>query len=120
MSQCVATQNPIFQPAMRLIASITQDEIAEITTTFAHNYITGTIVRLYIPNATGMVQLDRKVEKITVTGNMTFTIPVDTTKFDAFSIPGGVSRHIFTCAQVVPIGEDTGQLTAATQNVSPV
>jgi hypothetical protein len=54
---------------------------------------------------------------ILVTGATTFTIPIDTTNFDAFSIPINPSPHVNTCALVVPVGEITPILTAATVNV---
>jgi len=102
---------------MRLISAITRGYPAEVTTTFDHDYVDGMIVRLYIPQGDGMQQLDRQVAEITVTGSTTFTIPVDTTSFDAFAIPGSPSRHTFTCAQVVPVGQSTNALAATTRNV---
>lgn len=119
MSQCYANPNPIFQPAMRLIAEISQANPAEVTTTFAHQYVSGTIVRLDIPEADGMQELASTIWPITVTGSATFTVPVNSTTFSAFAIPEDAPRHVFTCAQVVPIGEITSTLAAATKNVLP-
>ena len=119
MSQCYANPNPIFQPAMRLIAAISQANPAEVTTTFAHQYVSGTIVRLDIPEADGMQELASTIWPITVTGSTTFTVPVNSTTFSAFAIPEDAPRHVFTCAQVVPIGEITSTLAAATKNVLP-
>lgn len=119
MGICFADPNPIFQPAMRLIASITQTNPAVVTTTFPHQYKTGTIVRFDIPQADGMQELNQQTLPITVTGLTTFTIPIDSTLFSAFAIPIGISPHVPTCAQVVPIGEINEILTAATQNVLP-
>lgn len=90
-----------------------------VTTTFAHQYITGTIVRLDIPPADGMPQADQMFGPITVTGSTTFTLPFDSSKFTAFAIPVSPLPQINTCAQVVPIGEITPILTAAVQNVLP-
>jgi len=128
MSTCYANPNPPFQPAMRIIAAITNSNPATVTTTFAHQYISGTIVRLDIPPADGMQQLSGSIPgsstkrsttfAITVTSPTTFTIPVDTTNFDAFSIPGMPNPpYADTCAMVVPVGEITPILTAATVNV---
>lgn len=119
MPRCYANPNPIYQPAMRLIAAITQSFPAQVTTTFAHQYITGTIVRLDIPPADGMQQADQFVGPITVTAPTTFTIPLDTTHFDAFAIPGSPPPAVNICAQVVPIGEVGSTLQAATVNVLP-
>lgn len=115
----LALQFPVFQPAMRVIASITNAFPLVVTTTFAHQYKTGTIVRLDIPKADGMQQANLLYAPITVTGATTFTMPIDSTNFDAFSIPMGVSPHINTNALVVPIGEVSSMLTAAVQNVLP-
>jgi len=116
MGQYFAIQNPVYQPAMRLISSISNGLPAVVTTTFNHNYISGTIVRLDIPPADGMRPLDGQLFPITVTGNTTFTIPVDTTNLGAFSIPM-VPYYINTAAQVVPVGEISSTLAAATVNV---
>ncbi len=119
MSYCYADPFPIFKPAMRLIASITQSNPAVVTTTFDHGYVSGTIVRLDIPVADGMQQANQFYGPILVTGNTTFTLPLDSTHFNAFSVPVSPSPHVNTCAMVVPIGENNEILTAAVQNVLP-
>jgi len=117
MSFCYANPNPIFQPAMRLIASITNARQAVVTTTFAHQYRTGLIVRLDIPLACGMQQANHVVAPIIVVSPSVFIINLDTTDFDPFAIPVGVSPHVDTCAQVVPVGEINEILTEATRNI---
>jgi hypothetical protein len=119
MPRCYANPNPIFQPAMRLIAAITQSFPMTVTTTFAHQYKDGTIVRLDIPPADGMQQADQLTGPILVTSPTTFTIPIDSTDFDAFAIPGSPPPAVNICAQVVPIGEVDETLQAATVNVLP-
>jgi hypothetical protein len=116
MSNCYANPSPIFQPAMRLITAITQANPAQITTSFAHNYKNGMIVRIDVPPADGMQQIDGMTGTIMVTGPTTFIIDIDTTSFDVFSIP---VTNENTCAQVVPIGEVNETLLAATVNVLP-
>ena len=117
MSTCYAYPNPVFQPAMRLIASITQSNPAIVTTTFDHQYVTGTIVRLDIPIADGMQQANQFAGPIVVTGTTTFTLPLDTTLFTPFAIPVDPSPHLDTCAQVVPIGSENDTLKPAIVNV---
>lgn len=117
MSTCYANPNPVFQPAMRIIAAITNSNPATVTTTFANQYKTGTIVRLDIPPACGMQQITGQTFPIFVTGPTTFTISVDTTNFDAFAIPVSPPPSVNTCALVVPVGEVTATLLAATINV---
>ena len=119
MSTCYAHPSPTFQPAMRLISAITQTNPLGITTTFDHNYVSGTIVRLVIPIADGMQEANGVVGEITVTGTDTFTFPLDGTDFTAFAIPGAPNPHADTCAMVIPIGENNDILYAATQNVLP-
>lgn len=114
MGSCFAFTNPVFKPAYRIIASITQSNPMVVTTTFAHGYVSGTTVRLDIPPLDGMQQANQLVGEIIVNGPTTFIFPVDSTTFDAFSIP---TTPLNTCALVVPIGENNGILTAAVQNV---
>lgn len=112
MPVCYAVQNPAFQPAMRIITNITGGLPLTVTTSFAHQYISGTIVRLDIPLTNGMQAVAGIQYPINVTGATTFTIPTD----------AGNSRPYsnINCAQVVPVGELNSQLTAATQNVLPI
>src|ERR1700679_3621730 len=112
-----ANPNPVYQPAMRLISAITNSFPATITTTFAHQYISGTIVRIDIPFADGMQQLNQQTAPITVINTTQFSIPIDTTLYTAFAIPVGAPPFINTAAQVVPVGEISSTLDAATVNV---
>ena len=116
---CFAIQTPVYGPAMRLIASITNANPAVITTSFAHGYITGTVVRLSIPPACGMQQANGLTGTIVVLSPTTFAINIDTTNFDVFSIPLSLPFWVNVCAQVIPIGEDNDILTAAVQNILP-
>jgi hypothetical protein len=119
VSTCYAQQFPVFQPAMRIMVSISQGNPAQITTSFAHQYNSGCIVRFDIPSACGMQQLNQQTGTITVTGDTTFTVPIDTSLYDSFSIPMSPPPSVNTCALVVPIGEDTEFLNSAVQNVLP-
>lgn len=108
--QCYAYTDPVFGPAMRLIASITNADIPTVTTTFAHEYVDGTVVRFDIPPALGMQQLNQQTAPILVTGATTFTIDIDTTKYGVFSVPVGLGPFIDVCGQVVPIGSKNDTL----------
>jgi hypothetical protein len=133
MSTCYTYSNPDFKPTVRLIASITQGNPATITTAISidtiaqpniidygiHDYVSGTIARLYIPESCGMPQANGLTGTITVTGANTFTIDIDTTEFSPFAIPTNPNVHTNTCAMVVPIGEDNSILSAAVQNTLP-
>lgn len=113
-----ANPRPVFQPAMRVIAAITNSSPALVTTTFAHNYITGTVVRLDLPPSAGMQQMNQQTGSITVTSPTQFTIPIDSTYFDVFMLPANFPPP-YQDAQVVPIGEDNDILKAATVNALP-
>lgn len=113
---CYANPNPIFQRAMRIVTAITNSNPASVTTSFAHQYMSGLIVRLIIPLGVGMEQMNQMTGTITVTSPTTFLINIDSTYFDTFVIPA-MPPSAYTCAQVIPIAEINSILTEATQNV---
>ena len=113
---CYANPRPAFQPAMRIVTAISQSNPAIVTTSFAHQYVNGTIVRLDIPLANGMPQISGvpypgQTFPITVTGTDTFSVPIDSTNFQPYVD--------VECCCVVPTGEINSQFTAATRNVLP-
>lgn len=118
MAMILATPYPIFQRAMRIISSITNDTHAQVTTTFAHQYITGMIVRLNVPLGFGMTQVNQQYAPIVVTSPTTFTIDIDTQFYDPFVVPVGYPES-YQSAVVTPVGEINSILTAATVNVLP-
>lgn len=116
MAVNVALQYPVFRPAMRQISAITNANPAVVTTTFAHNYLTGTIVRLDIAPQDGMAQANQLFGPINVLTTTTFAIAIDTTLFDQFVV---TTPPKYTPSQSVPIGEINQILTAAVMNVLP-
>jgi hypothetical protein len=110
--------DPKFLPARKNIDSITNANPALVTTTTAHGYTTGMIVRLVIPPAKGMQEANQLTGTITVTGANTFTIDIDTSLFEAFVAvpPAGISQLIDICAQVNPVGESNDTLSAAARD----
>lgn len=109
---------PTFQPAMRIIAGMTNANPMVITTTFAHQYETGLIVRLDIPPGFGMEQANQQVAEIIVLSPTTFSMPIDSTLYDPFVIPTDFPEFKQS-PQVVPVGEENIQLKQATRNVLP-
>jgi hypothetical protein len=101
---------PVFQPSMRLIASITNSNPALVTTTINHQYVDRIVARLDIPPAFGMQEANQLFGTITVTGDTTFLITIDTTFFSPFVSPALPQPHLTSYAQVVPIGSETGTL----------
>ena len=118
MSYCYVDPDPRFEPATRLISSITRANPAVITTSCDHGYLTGCVIRFHIPLSVGMSQLNYEKANITVTGTDTFTVDIDTTKFDSFSIPASPSWYDNTCALVVPIGEISSTFTSSVKDVT--
>src|SRR5689334_3733197 len=117
MARCYANPDPIYQPAMRLIASITNSNPAIVTTTFANQYLDGLSVRLDLPPAVGMQQANGQVGVITVLTDVSFSVTIDTTTYDAFAIPMDAPDSVDICAQVVPVGEVAETLRNATRNI---
>jgi hypothetical protein len=134
MSTCYVNPNAYFYPVARLILSVTQSNPAIVTTTnntqvtggvliavaANHGYQSGLVVRMDIPFACGMQQLNGFNGEITVMSPTTFTIAVDTSNYDPFVIPlAPTPPWAQTCAQVVPFAEDNSMLTSAVQNILP-
>lgn len=117
MNPYYANPNPVFQPSMRIVQDVTNANPAVVTTTFDHNYITGTVVRLDIPVGFGMQQANQKTGSIIVTGLTTFTIDIDTSLFESFLSFGSWPSRATSYPHVVAIGEDNSILNAAVQNV---
>ncbi len=115
-----AVQFPTFQQAYRLITNITNANPAVVTTSFAHQYMTGLIVRMVVPNPYGMVNVNGLTGTITVLTPTTFSIDIDTTAFNPFIYPGPTPPPgTRTPAQVVPVGEINSILSQATYNALP-
>ena len=112
-----ANPDPRYQPAMRLVTDISKAENAVITTSFDHDYVTGLIVRLYVPNNYGMFQIDKKVGEITVLSPTTFSIDISTTDYDSFLVPASPPYYHKT-ACCVPVGNVQGVYDVAVRNVS--
>lgn len=115
--KCFVVQDTVYGPAIRLIASITNERVPTVTTTTNHDYVDGTIVRFDIPPACGMPQINQQFSPILVTGDTTFTIEIDTTLFQVFSIPVGLGPFIDICPLSVPIGSKNNTLEPAVHNI---
>ncbi len=100
-----AQQYPVFQNAMRIITNITNANPAVITTSFAHQYETGLIVRLILPPGYGMYQANQALSDITVIDSVTFSMNLDTLQAQY--------------AQVIPVGEVNSTVYLAYKNVLP-
>lgn len=114
-----ATVYNMFAPRKRVIANITQAAAGVVTTLVDHGYTTGEKVRMVVPAACTMIELDGQLVTVTVLTVSTFSINVATTGYTAFTFPLPAASP-FTPAQVIPVGEDTatGLLTDAIENTA--
>ncbi len=120
----VAQSFPVYQPKMCAVIAITNAPQALVTTSLDgvnpgdHQYIDGLIIRIDIPVGYGMPQINQQFAPITVVNATQFSIAIDTTMYDAFSIP---TMYPLTSqyAQSVPVAELNSQIIGAVQNVLP-
>lgn len=102
---------PMFYPRNRTISAITQAASAVVTMTVTHGYTVGQEVRLTVPAAFGMTEMDGlsgTITAVTSGATNTITLNIDSSGFSAFVFPAAGDLP-FTLAQVVPFGEDTAQ-----------
>lgn len=100
-----------FVPNRQTVSAITNADPAVVTTTEDHGYDSGLIVRFYFPLNVGMNILNGQQFEITVLSTTTFSIPVNSTKFDSFN-PIGTKQT----AQVIPIGNLSKYILEPTDN----
>jgi hypothetical protein len=118
MANIYAFMKPVVQPAMRIIVAITNANPAVVTTSFAHQYLNGLIVRLNVPYYFGMSQIDKLSGAITIIDDLNFSIPIDSILFNPFVVPT-MTNNTGQLANVVSYGELTSQTNGSTQNVLP-
>lgn len=114
----LAQQYPVYQPAMRIISTITKGFPTGIITTFAHQYKTGAIIRVHIPPGYGMQQINQLYGVIAVVSDTSFAIGIDSSKFEEYFVPTGYPDNR-QYAQVTPVGEFNEYLNSAVVNVLP-
>jgi hypothetical protein len=95
----------IFYPARRFVVNISQAAQAVVTTSVDHNYTVGQAVRMHVPAAFGMIEMDNLVGNIVAITADTFTLDIDSSAFTAFRFPLAAAIP-FTPAIVVPLGEE--------------
>jgi len=97
-----------YYPRRRFITAITAANPAVITLSVTHGYTVGQQVRIIVPSAFGMTQMNGLLATITAisTTNNTITTDIDSTSFTAFAFPtSAIAATGVTFAQVVPVGE---------------
>ncbi len=111
-----------FYPRRRNATIITKATSAVITMSVAHGFTAGQAVRIVVPAAFGMVEMDGLIGNITAVTAGTITVDIDSTTFTAFSFPLTAAVP-FTPALVIPVGETANEtyansLGGATNNAS--
>lgn len=100
--------DPRYYPRRRFITGLTQASSAVITLSVTHGFTVGQAVRIVVPAAFGMTEIDGLIGNITAisTANNTITVDIDSSAFTAFAFPtSAVAAAGVTFAQVVPVGE---------------
>lgn len=106
-----------FQPSLFVIADISKDVYALVTTVADQNYVVGQLVRFVIPAAFGMNQInERTAYVISILSQTQFLVDVNTTQFDPF-IPS--PPYATTLPQVVAVGDtNTGVISQTGRTVT--
>ena len=91
-------------PRYRYVCAITQAASAVVTTTVDHGYTVGQELRMTVPAAFGMQEMNNLSVTVTAITASTFTINVDSTGFTAFAFPLTAVAP-FSPAMVTTIGE---------------
>ena len=130
---------PTYQPAMRIITSITNTYPAIVTTgdisypagvlkitPMDHQYINGMIVRIMVPEIFGMLQMDKLFGEILVIDTHTFSIDIDASLFYPFVVPAvvlvpephpGDPGHMVSIPPIRTLSDDTFALEEYAQVV---
>ena len=105
--------DPIFYPRRRFIADISSAVAAVVSCTVDHGLTVGQQIRMVVPAAYAMVEMDGLQATITAVTATTMTLDVDSSAFTAFAFPLPAAVP-FSPSLVVPFGQDTPQsLTSA-------
>lgn len=105
-----------FIPYNNVIMNITNDTAPVVTTFANHGYKTGLIVRLYIPESNGMIQLSKKPQFISIIDATNFQIFEDTSNYDPFIPPTLPLNTNDELPQCLPIAEWYDTLENAVKN----
>lgn len=108
-----------FVPRQRTITKLSQASSAVITLAATHGLTVGQYVRIYVPSAFGMSEMNGQLGLITAVDTTptvnSITVDIDSTGYTAFAFPTSASVP-FTFPQIVPVGEVATILDGATRN----
>lgn len=100
--------DPRFYPVNRLITSISKATSAVIVLSVTHQFTVGQKVRMIVPSAYGMIEMNNLLATITAINTTTnsITVDVDSSAFTTFAFPtSAIAALGVNFAQVVPVGE---------------
>lgn len=104
-----------YQPALRYITKITQAANAVITFSVNHNYQVGDKIRIKVPTAFGMTEMNGKLATVLSITAGTVTVDINSAAFTAFAFPASAVAGVgVSFPHAVPVGE------IATSLVSPI
>jgi hypothetical protein len=98
----------MYYPRRRFITNITAATSAVITMSVTHGFTVGQLVKIIVPAAWGMTQINNLYATITAinTTTNTITVNIDSSGFTAFAYPTSViAAGGVNLPQVVPVGE---------------
>ena len=106
----VIAPSPRFYPRVRYITGITQAAQAVITMSVTHSFQVGQKVRIVVPAAFGMTQINNYLATVLAVSHSatvnTITVDFDSSAATAFAFPtSAVAAVGVTFPQVVPVGE---------------
>lgn len=105
-----------FYPRKRFITAITAAASAVITLSVTHGYVVGEKVKVYVPAAFGMTQINGQLGTITAinTATNTITVDIDSSAYTAFAFPTSATAAAgMSFPHIVPAGENASILTGA-------
>lgn len=95
-----------YTPAIHNLEDVSRSNPALVTTTEDHEYVINQQVQFFIPKQWGMRQLNLvKGYVLTIPNPDEFTVNINTTNFDAFTIPTTPDFVVIDDATVVGIGD---------------
>lgn len=100
--------DPIYYPRRRFVTKITKAAQAVVTMSVTHGYTVGQLVRMIVPDAFGMTQMNGILATVLAVDlvNNTITINVDSSGFSTFAFPtSAIAASGVSFAEVTPVGE---------------
>jgi len=99
----VPVEPQYFQPSVFVITAISQGQTTTITTSADNNYVIGQLVRVTMPAAFGIRQINEQLAYvISIISPIQFVIDLNSSQFDPFIAP---PLHYSTLPQVMAVGD---------------